>query len=294
MQINLELYKVFHTVAKTGSLTAAAKELYISQPAISKSIMHLEGHLGGRLFNRTQKGMELTYEGSLVYEYINQAYNLIDLAEYKFDMLKQVKLGVVNISASDTVCSGYLLDKIKYFHENYPDIVIKVTNRTSYESISLLKLGKVDIAIVNMPVYDSYIEVENCAEVHDIFVCSSQYYEKMTKPLEYFELTNYPLIALEKLSNTRKIVEEYLSNEGVKINPVIELGSLSVVADFSKIGLGIGLVSREQVQKELDEGILYEVPLVKDLPVRNMGIAKLKDTPLSFAATEFVKLLQNN
>ena len=88
--INYELYRIFYMVASTGSITKAAGELYISQPAVSQSIKQLETQIGGRLFKRTSKGMELTYEGKMIYDYIKEANQLIDKAEKKFSQLKEL------------------------------------------------------------------------------------------------------------------------------------------------------------------------------------------------------------
>ncbi len=293
MKVNFELYKVFVKVADSGSLTKAAKELYLSQPAISKSIKQLEEQLGGKLFNRTTKGMELTKEGKMVYDYVKQATELIDMAEYRHSRLKNISTGLVNIGASDTICKGYLLPIIKKYHKLYPDVMFNVTNRTSKETISLLKTGKVDIGFVNLPVTDSYLDIKPVIKTEDIFVCDGEFKGKINHPLTFEELNEFPLVILETLSNSRQQVDKYIESNGASLKPAIELGSLELVADFARIGYGIGLVTREFVKKDLDEGTLFEVPLVNKLPERNIGLITLKDTNMSFAAQEFVELLND-
>lgn len=293
MKVNFELYKVFVKVADSGSLTKAAKELYLSQPAISKSIKQLEEQLGGKLFNRTTKGMELTKEGKMVYGYVKQATELIDMAEYRHSRLKNISTGLVNIGASDTICKGYLLPIIKKYHKLYPDVMFNVTNRTSKETISLLKTGKVDIGFVNLPVTDSYLDIKPVIKTEDIFVCDKEFIKKITHPLTFEQLNEFPLVILETLSNSRQQVDKYIESKGASLKPAIELGSLELVADFARIGYGIGLVTREFVKKDLDEGTLFEVPLVDKLPERNIGLITLKDTNMSFAAQEFVELLND-
>lgn len=291
MKINFELYKVFVTVADSGSLTKAAKELFLSQPAISKSIKQLEEQLGGKLFNRTTKGMELTKEGKMVYRYVKQATDLIDMAEYRHSRLKNISTGLVNIGASDTICKGYLLPIIKCYHKLYPDIQFNITNRTSKETVNLLKTGKVDIGFVNLPVIDNYLDIQPVIKTEDIFVCDQAFIKKIHHPLSFEELNEFPLIILETLSNSRQQVDKYVESKGAGLKPAIELGSLELVADFARIGYGIGLVTREFVTKDLEDGTLYEVPLADKLPERNIGLITLKDTNMSFAAEKFVAML---
>ena len=137
---NLELYKAFYTVAKCGSLTKAAEELYISQPAVSQAIKQLETQLGGTLFNRTHKGMELSETGGKqIFPLVEQALKLFEQVESKYAELKDTATGVVRICASDTVATHFLLPYIKKYHELYPDVNLILQNGTSGETIELLK-----------------------------------------------------------------------------------------------------------------------------------------------------------
>ena len=138
--VNLELYKVFYTVAKCGSLTKAAEELYISQPAVSQAIKQLETQLGGQLFNRTHKGMELSDKGGKqIFEIVEKALDLFEQAEHKYTALKDTAAGVIKICVSDTVSSNILLPVIKEYHERFPEVKISLQNCTSSETIELLK-----------------------------------------------------------------------------------------------------------------------------------------------------------
>ena len=112
--VNLDLYRVFYTVAKCGSLTKAAEELYISQPAVSQAVKQLESQLGGKLFNRTHKGMELSDTGGKqIFDTVEKALKLLSEAETKYSELKNTATGVVRICASDTVSTHFLLRYIK-------------------------------------------------------------------------------------------------------------------------------------------------------------------------------------
>ncbi len=289
MQINLELYRVFYIVAKTGSLTKAKKELFISQPAISQAIKQLETQLGGRLFIRTSKGMELTSEGKVMFEYVEQAYGLINMAENKFSQMKGVAFGEISIGASDTLSKFFLINHIRRFREKYRDINIRITNRTSEENISLLKAGKIDMAIINYTagLDEPSVEFTPCATVGECLVASKSWIGRPDHPLSAGELSRYPLIMLERKSSTRREIETAIVEAGGSVRPTLELCSVDMIVECAKIGMGLGLVTKEFVKDELARGELVEVPTTFALPRRNITIATMKGVPLNFAATKF-------
>ena len=293
MQVNLELYRVFFMAATCGSLTKAAKELYISQPAVSQSIKQLESQLGGKLFVRTNKGMKLTYEGKVIFDYIKKAYGLIDMAERKFSELKELSIGEISIGASDTITKYYLLPYIKRFNAKYPDITIRMTNKTSQESIALLKDHEVDMAFINLPIPEETggLSVTECMKVNDCFVCSPAYRKKISGPLSPKDIPTYPIIMLEKISTSRIAVDNAFAAYDVYLQPSLELGSVSTVIDFVKMSMGIGIVGREFVAGELAAGELVEVPTTFNLPSRTVAMAVNADVPLSFAAGQFLNMV---
>ncbi|MCI8729338.1 MAG: LysR family transcriptional regulator [Clostridia bacterium] len=289
--INYELYRIFYVVAKSGSITKAAQELFISQPAVSQSIKQLETQIGGRLFVRTSKGMELTYEGKIIFEYIEQANVLIGIAEKKFSQLKELTYGEIKIGASDTVTKHFLLKYIRKFIEKYPDVNVNITNRTTFETLNLLKAGKVDIAFINGPIGDEYVEESVCEAVNDIFVASENAVRDIKRPLTMRELAERKLIMLEKGSNTRKVIDKSFQDNGVTLSPTLELASIDLMADMAVAGLGIACVPDFVAESYLRSGQLKKVEIDFDMPKRNLSLATLKGTPLSFSAKEFVKLI---
>lgn len=291
MSIRLDLYKIFCEVAKNKSFSKAAKSLYMTQPAVSQAIMQLEGELGIRLFTRTPRGVILTNEGQLLFEYANSAINLIDVGEKKIMETKNLIVGSLRIGVGDTISKYFLLPFLERFHNLYPNIKLNVINRTTYELITLLKSGEVDIAICNLPIVDSSIEVKELMEIQDIFVCGKKYKNLVSKPLSFEEISNFPLILLEPKSNSRQYVEDYLLSKDIKIEPEIELGSHELLLEFAKINLGISCVIKEFSQGYLRKGFLYEVKLKESIPKRSIGVCSLKSVSLSPASEKFVELI---
>ena len=288
MDINFDLFRIFCEVVGTGNFTKAAEKLYVSQSAVSQAIKQLEDKIGGALFNRSVRGVALTAEGEMLYSYTSKAVALIENAQTKFASMKGLRDGEIKIGASDTACGLFLLPHLSKFNTEYPEIYISVTNRTTRELIELLKNGSVDMSFINLPAeIDPTLNVKPVMEIHDCFVTGAKYAYLAESALHLRELRKYPILMLEKGSNSRQQMEKFLASYGVGITPAIELGSLNMLSEFAKIGLGIAATIREDVQKQIESGELYELRFFEQLPVRHIGLAEMKNVSLSFAAQAF-------
>lgn len=273
MNINYELYRIFYVVAKNKNITKASEELNISQPAISKQIKNLEEYLGGTLFIRTKKGVTLTQEGNEFYKYIEKAIDNIKSAENKFTDLINLETGELTIGVNTTIAKNFLLDYLKEFHKKYPKIIIQITTGTINDFINKLRNGLIDIAIVtnNDQKYDD-ITVINCKKEENIFIYNNEYSYLNNQTLSIKDLNNYPLILQMKTSGTRVVLDNYMKENNIELNPTIELASYSLVTELTKIGLGIGYATKNYVKKELDNKELYELKLKEKLPSRTTSI----------------------
>ena len=290
---NLELYKAFYTVAKCGSLTKAAEELYISQPAVSQAIKQLETQLGGTLFNRTHKGMELSETGGKqIFPLVEQALKLFEQVESKYAELKDTATGVVRICASDTVATHFLLPYIKKYHELYPDVNLILQNGTSGETIELLKNKKGDIGFVNLPIDDADVNLlSTVMQLHDTFVASDRFSELFEGTIDLRRLQDYPLLMLELSTSTRQAIVSFAHSQGIHLHPEIELASLELMAELAKSGIGIACIPKEFVKHEIESGSLKEIVTSPALPTRAIGLCLPKNDNLTFAVKEFLKLI---
>ena len=289
MDIDLELFRVFREVAKNGNISKAAEKLFVSQSAVSQAIMQLENKLGGKLFNRGVRGVRLTAEGDVLFSRIDGAISVIENAREKFAEMKELNSGEIRIGASDTICSLFLLPVLEKFKNKHPDIRISVTNRITQESIELLKSAAVDIAFVNLPIEnDGSLDVKPVMTIHDCFVVGGKYMPLADKTMKLGDLKKYPLLTLEKASNSRRQMDKFLLEKGIEIQPAIELGSLALLSGFAKIGLGVAATIREEAREMLDRLELRELAFEDELPTRHIGLARMKNVTLSFAAEAFV------
>lgn len=290
--VNLELYRVFNTVAKCGSLTKAAQELFISQPAVSQSIKQLEGQLGVTLFNRTHRGMELSAAGGkLIFKKVDEALRLLDEAESTFTDQKTTDAATIRIGATDAIFYYILADKIAKYNSKYPSVKFELISSTSPYTISQLKEGKCDVAFVNLPIEDDEVKFYGTvAYLNDIFIAGERFSDLKGDPIPIKRLQELPILMIEENTVARHALSAFMDNLGVRLNPDIEVANWDLMIKFAVKGMGVGCVPREYCKKEMDEGTLFEVPITPSLPVRGVGIALAKHVPLSFALKEFIAM----
>jgi LysR family cyn operon transcriptional activator len=291
VDINMEWYRVFYWTAKVGSLTGAAEALHITQPAVSHTIKQLEEKMGGQLFFRTAKGVNLTAEGEVLFQYVEQALRSMEAGEKKIAEMHGLFHGEINIGASDTLCRHFLLPYLEQFHNQYPEIRIRVTNRTTPETMMLLKEGKIDFGIVNLPATDHRVDIRESSPLQDCLVGHPRYAALAKKPLNIKDIQQHPLLLLEPGGSTRRYLDEYGLAHGVKLKPEFELGSIDLLVQFAQSGFGLAFVVRNYIEEELAAGKLIEIPLTPLLPRRYVGIATLRGVPLTAASKRFLELL---
>jgi len=293
--IDLNLYKVFYSVATTGNITKAAEQLYISQPAVTKSIKQLEKSLGGALFIRTKKGVILTEEGKVLLEYVKNILEEAKNAQNKFNSLIQLEEGKIHIGASATVSKHFLMPFLEEFHRLYPNIDIEITNELTPNLIKDLRNGYIDFLVTNLPMKEYLdLDVKVCAKLHDSFACSEKYLSKEDKIYSLDEILRHKIVTQKEPSNTRAFLNKYMKNNGIEFKPDIEIVSYNLVVEFVKAGFGIGYVTKEFIKEEIRNKELYEIKVSPKIPTRDLGIITLKNNTLNYAASKFIEIIMNN
>lgn len=287
MNIKLGQYKIFNEAASTLSFSLAAKNLFMTQSAVSQAIISLEKELDTTLFIRQSKSVSLTKEGLILHQHINSALELITSAENKIQNFKELKDGELVIGASDTISQYFLTPYLVLFHKKYPNIVIKVLNRTSLEMIELIKSGQIDLGFLNMPITDESLEIKECLKVNDIFVSA----KKDDSIYSNLEISKMPLILIEKNTSSRQFVDNHFAKGGILLHPKIELGAHELLLKLAQVNLGISCVIREFSIEYLNQGLIHEIKLKEPLPERSIAYAYLKRRTLSASATKFIELL---
>ena len=294
MSVKLESYRVFKEVAEVGNITAAAQALYISQSAVSQSIKQLENDLQTRLFSRNSRGVTLTAEGRMLYEYVRSAMGLLETGEAKLSQTRELQMGQLIIGASDTVTSQFLLPYLDSFHREHPAIHIQIISGRSHKVLGLLRSGKVDIAFASTPTDLTSLETYPCFPTHSIFVAGAGYPCDFDHVYSLEEMSAFPLILLERKASSRLYLERFFLQNGLKLNPEIELGARSLLVDLAAFGFGVAGVTEECVTRDLKSGRLRQLKTSFQIPPRSVDMCMLRDVPQTAAAERFAAFVKQS
>lgn len=290
MNQNLSSYRIFYTVANTGNISKAAKELYISQPAISKSIQKLEESVGCKLFSRSSRGVVLTDEGKLLYEHVSEAFETLTLGEEKLKRSIELGVGHLKIGVSSTLCKYLLLPYLKEFIRQNPHISISISCQSTNDTLKLLEDNKIDIGLIGKPENLKNIHFDFLEEIEDIFVAAKDYLRNLkARGIQKDHiLQSSTLMLLDKNNMTRQYIDDYLQENQIIIKDSIDISDMDLLIDFARIGVGVACVIKNFVREDLVNGTLVEIPLGFPIHKREVGFAYKTTSKPSKSLAEFI------
>ena len=290
MNQNLSSYRIFYTVANTGNISKAAKELYISQPAISKSIQKLEESVGCKLFSRSSRGVVLTDEGKLLYEHVSEAFETLTMGEEKLKRSIELGVGHLKIGVSSTLCKYLLLPYLKEFIRQNPHISISISCQSTNDTLKQLEDNKIDIGLIGKPENLKNIHFDFLEEIEDIFVAAKDYLRNLkARGIQKDHiLQSSTLMLLDKNNMTRQYIDDYLQENQIIIKDSIDISDMDLLIDFARIGVGVACVIKNFVREDLENGTLVEIPLGFPIHKREVGFAYKTTTKPSKSLAEFI------
>lgn len=292
MAAKLEQYRIFKEVADAGNISGTAKKLFISQSAVSQSVKLLEEELQVRLFSRTSRGVRLTAEGRLLYDYAAKALSLLEAGEERLAQTRELTAGELAIGANDTLTKYYLLPFLQAYHRTYPNIRVIICNGTSRKVLDLLHSGQVDLAFATAPEDDRPFEVYTCFDTHQVFVAAPDYDCDFGRVYSLEEISRFPLILLERTASSRRYVEEFFLRHGLKLVPEIELASHNLLLSLARIGLGVACVTEELSASAFQRGIVRKLQVEEAIPSRSVAMCTRRNSEPPAAAKRFMEFVK--
>ncbi len=289
---SLTSYLVFNTVAKRGNLSAAAKELLISQPAVSRSLSKLEEGLSVKLFIRNSRGVRLTEEGAVLYEHTKTAFDSLDQAQKCIERINSLGIGTLRIGASASLCRFLLMPKRKEFIKHSPNMKPQITLGSSDEIMEKVEEGILDVGLISRLPSVHRLEYTEIMKLTDTFVASPDYIKKQealginSRSKEIFE--QGALFLPEEGSYTRHHIDAILDFNQVLPSYITASESPDSLREFAISGAGIAAVAREFVTEDLKKGTLKELPLSLGGSKRSVGLCYNKTTLQSKALNSFL------
>lgn len=288
-----ERLRTFLAVVRCGSLTQAAKELYISQPAVTLQIRKLESEYNAALFYRRERGVELTPAGRLLLEYAERIDRLYDEASEELCALAGEMRGTLRLGATLTIGEYLLPSVMGRFKAAYPrvDILLEVEN--TRRIVEQVATGMLDCGLVEGPFDNGLIRAERLADDELVVVCSPEHAIAGATGVALDDLLREQLILREPGSGTRQVFEDALEQAGVdlsRLQVLMQLGSTQAIKALVKEKIGLSVLSQWTVKDDVRQGELCTVE-VRGLDLRRaFNFIFQKDARLSLITRRFVQL----
>ena len=295
MEQNLSSYYIFNKVAETGNISKAARQLFISQPAVSKAIQGLEDNLEATLFIRNSRGVKLTEEGKVLYEHTKNAFETLNRGEESLKRMHELGIGHLRIGASATLCKYLLLPYLNGFVKDNPHIKITIDNQSSSYTLKQLEENILDIGLVAKPSSTENFQFYSLGEIEDIFVATRSYLDNLTLREHSSDIFSCGTIMLLDEENvSRKYIEDYFKLNSIEPEHILEISTMDLLIEFAKTSLGVACVIKAFVQEELEAGTLVQVPLKTPINKREVGFSYAKNAFLSDSMLKFMEFIKNS
>ena len=282
--------RAFATLARTGSFTLAAKELCLSQSAVSHSIKALEGEVGCLLLHRVGKKVSLTQAGEQLLHHAEKILTEMETARSSLENLGKWGHSRLRIGASQTACQYILPAVLRQLKEKFPQCILSIEPGDTSEALDLIRAQQIDLALVLMPQEEKQFEFHPLFTDEMVFLTDPSHPWAKAGSVNRSEIPRQNYILYNKSSYTFRMVEEYFRAEKMVLNTVIELGSMEATKEFVKLGLGVSILAPWIAQKELQEGSLVSLSLGRRKLKRQWGVVHLRARRLSLAEETFLTL----
>lgn len=290
--IDLNMYKTFYAVAKSGSFVKASELLYVTQPAISVAIRKLEDQLDIKLFKRNNKGIQLTEAGAELLFYVENIFNTLNTAERILKEDKNLNSGEIRIGVPTHIGIFLVNGLIENFKNLYPGVTFHIENRSTKDMLNMLAKREIDILIDSAPIFNIVddMKIVNLMEFDNCFVANKKYEKLSQEVISFSTLNNYQLLLPAERTSTRIDLERVVSKEknGLKLNPTIEVSTTEMMYDLVNRGLGIGYFNKMSINDDIVNNKLFEIKLKSSLPETQVCMAYVPDF-LTKANKQFIE-----
>lgn len=280
----------FVTVARRQSFTLAAKDLFLTQSAVSHALKALEDDLGCRLLDRVGRRVMLTHNGEQFLRHAEKVLLEMDQARANLDSLAKWGHGRLRVGASTTACQHILPTVLREFKQSFPKCAIRIEPGDQPQQIEQLRSGQIDLAIMLEPRGGNEFEFLPLFEDELRFVVAPLHPWAGATRITKEQIAEETLILYNKTSYTFGMIDDHFRREGTLLSNFIELGSMEAIKELAKIGLGAGVLAPWVARHEVASGALIALPLGRKPLRRRWGVAHLRGRRLSLGEETFIGL----
>jgi DNA-binding transcriptional LysR family regulator len=290
--MNLHHLAIFHAIAETGSISACAERMHISQPALSRQLRAFEQRVGVVLFERLPRGMRLTEAGEVLRDYAGRLFEIARTAEAAVRELSDGRQGHLSIGASNTVGTYILPSLVARFRRRYPAVGISMfVGNTEQVSQGVADL-RFTLGFIEGPLHVPDLRADRFVEDEIVPVAAADHPLSGRKRLVPADLSGQPLLMREPGSGTRELVERCLQRHGVRPGYIVEFGNTEAIKQAAVHGGGVAWLPSVCMPRELAAGELVRLP-VKPLAIRRpLSVIRRPEGHTAPAAAAFLELLE--
>jgi DNA-binding transcriptional LysR family regulator len=282
----------FKKVAETRSISRAAEELLLTQPAVSKQIKALEDELGEKLFDRIGKKVFLTHTGEVLYAYAEKILRFVQEARTAVKDMSVECSGELVIGTSDHISLHRLPDLLKRYISAFPKVDLKLRCHRSETILDMVNKNLVDLGVITLPKNTLKLVSKTIWEDPMSLVFPKNHPLESFKAIRLRDIARFGMILPEAGTTTRNTIEAAFSKKKVTPNVAMEVAYIETIKGLVKAGLGISILPDKAVEQEISGGILVKANIQDTDFSRNLGVVYLKDKFLSRPAVEFLRFLE--
>ena len=292
MSITYDYYRIFYYVGKYHSFTRAAKILMNSQPNNTRAKNNLEQEQGCRLFQRSHRGVALTPEGEKLFAHVQVAQEHLQAGETEIANAKNLKSGNISIGASEIALHGVLLPVLRQFHLTYPEIHIQVTNHSTPQAVSALKMGMVEVAVVVSPTgVAKPLREDPVMSVQDVLIAGPNFSDLRDKVWSFRDISAKPMISLGRNTKTYEFYDGLFAKHGVVLQPDIEVATTDQILPMVRNDLGLGFLPEFFAKEAIERGEVFQIHLKEAIPERSICLVQDSSRPMSAAVRVLQKMI---
>lgn len=292
MQFNLEYYRAFFVTANFKSFTLAAKQLCLTQSAVSQSVRKLETELSTPLFVRSPHGLTLTEGGALLYSHVQKAFAELSTAERFLTRSEDIGKRELKIGATETSLRFLIAPILEKFKRHFPNVRITFIGSTTRNTCESLKNDEIEVAFLITPIpAEFHFEMTKLHTIQDLFVAGSNFAIDCSKTYTPQEIIRYPMIYVTPENSVRSHIDRWFLEENIVFSPDFTVKGTGLILPLVQNHLGIGILPRDYVREGLASQSLKEISVTKPLPPRTLYLATKPGLAHSFAADALLREL---
>lgn len=290
--ITYDYYRIFYFVSKYHSFSKAAEMLNNNQPNITRCMNNLEHELNCKLFLRSNRGVQLTPEGERLFLHVSAAYEQLQYGESELKKDRSLESGLITIGATETALRILLFHKLENFHEQFPNVRLKIWNHSTPQAISTLENGTVDFAVITTPfTIKKPLKSTPLSSFQEILLGGKRYGALSEDMHSLKELTDYPFVSLGNQTGTRDLYIQYFLNHNLSFSPDMEASTADQILPMIVHNLGIGFYPEELAKDAIAAGLLFPIRLQEPLPTRQVCLITDASRPKSIAVQRILEEL---